>query len=289
MAVAVAARAEMRGLSAIDAAAGESGLAVSLIPTVLGSSLGLRKVKFGSRGIGQFKRAATLGRNPQNDFVLQAEEVAACLCQFALRRLVLPGRFPEEEHEALFLRSQAEVDLEVFVNGRPVVRPWHWLQDKDEVAVGLNLPVLRVKYDALYPIAAHEALVLEAKGKSFAPVTATPSTATSSSRASPYERQAKGAAKARGRSSKGTGKGKATSREPFSEDIINRVVDVTYDNPTATYRVRVADFNVATRLHHVDSEGYSVWVDPEVGDEPFTDVLNLNSMFDQGKIVFIDS
>jgi len=55
--------------------------------------------------------------------------------------------------------------------------------------------------------------------------------------------------------------------------VIGSIIDLTYEDPPATYRVRIVSFDRKVGWHKVDSEGLSVWE-----GESFTDTVDLSTM-----------
>lgn len=231
----------------------------------------------------------TAGRHKRNDAVLDSRSASKTQCQFALRRFRLPGQ--EEAHVALFLRDASKNST--LVNGTPAFRPWHWLQDEDVVGLpqdtakvvgtGGPLEVFRVQYLELRKLPASLVSIgglpcteelglkeeLETQCESF------------SRRAGPARpREASAPVEALPRQ-QGRRKGD-TPKLPFGEEVCGRVVDVTYADPPATYRMRVKSFEKAQGWHICDSAGLSVW-----DGESFTDEIFLGQFFSEGRLRFI--
>jgi len=78
------------------------------------------------------------------------------------------------------------------------------------------------------------------------------------------------------------GRRKLKGADGFGADVVGSVVDITYADPPATYRLAVKSFDERTGLHVVDSAGLSDW-----DGEPFVDTIDLNSMSSLGRIQFV--
>eukprot|EP00928_Gymnodinium_smaydae_P070773 TRINITY_DN54544_c0_g1_i1.p1 TRINITY_DN54544_c0_g1~~TRINITY_DN54544_c0_g1_i1.p1 ORF type:complete len:369 (+),score=74.61 TRINITY_DN54544_c0_g1_i1:59-1165(+) len=78
-----------------------------------------------------------------------------------------------------------------------------------------------------------------------------------------------------------------SARKELGCDPVGKVLDVEYDNPTATYRVKVTGYDAIKQWHTVDSAGYSTMIDDE-GEDTFVDTLDLNELFRLGKITFVN-
>lgn len=66
---------------------------------------------------------------------------------------------------------------------------------------------------------------------------------------------------------------------PTGNDLCGHVVDVTYEDPPATFRARVLSFDRKTGWHKIDSKGYSIWE----GDT-FRDTVDLMAMRRAGQV-----
>lgn len=202
----------------------------------------------------------TIGRHSDNEAVLMLRSASKVHCQIALRGFRLPGH--AEGHEAAFLRDNSRNGT--MVNGVPAFRPWHWLQSGDYIGIrdgrgkAENLVDLyRVEYCSHRRLPGHS-ITLEGEDPSpLWPQPAESQTAT----------------------------GPVASRAVLGSEVCGRVVDVHYkdQDPPATYRMRIMGFNKRTGWHHCDSAGLDTW-----DGESFDDTLDLNLMYKEGNIVFVD-
>jgi len=166
--------------------------------------------------------AITLGRSPRCEIVVPMKAASKVHCQFALRSFRLQGGMA---HEALFLRDVSK--NKTLVNGRPAVRPWHWLHDGD--TVGLSCPadpavpmdLLRVQYCNLIKLPGHELLAREPKREGFG--------------------------------------------EEVCGEVVE--ITYTDSGEAETYRMRIISFNKKLGWHMVDSKGLSKWDGDDFTDE----------------------
>jgi hypothetical protein len=273
--------------------------AVILRPTdEAASTHGVTELKLG----GGHAAVAHVGSDARMCEVILPPTAAPLQCQLALRSFKFPGYEAESDavFEALFLRDVG--DLPTRVNGRAAYRPWHWLQDGDKI--GLGRPgtadcwtFSHVWYCSVHslptePAALRKHIVASAPRKaSPSPVPAiavsSPLAATAATRGLSAPSSGRGAIGPNRRKGRGRGQCIATKAwATFDVDIVGKVIDLTYDNPVATYRVRVVEFDVATLTHIVNSEGYSEWVD-ENGSDTFIDEVFLRQMYNEGKVAII--
>lgn len=68
----------------------------------------------------------------------------------------------------------------------------------------------------------------------------------------------------------------------FAEDLVGAIVDVTYEEPRCTYRVKVLKFVAKKGWHQVDSKGLSTWE-----GESFKDTIDFNDMYAAGQIEIV--
>merc|ERR1712157_475789 len=71
----------------------------------------------------------------------------------------------------------------------------------------------------------------------------------------------------------------------MAEEVVGRVVDVHYadEEPPVTFRMRVVEYLAEEKFHLCDSEGLSLW-----DGESFDDTIDLNKMYADGHITFVD-
>jgi len=67
----------------------------------------------------------------------------------------------------------------------------------------------------------------------------------------------------------------------FRQEVVGEVVLINYPNGDGTFLVKVTAFLEEERFHSVDSAGYSQW-----DNDSFTDVIDLNSYYSTGHVVF---
>lgn len=211
---------------------------------------------------GRHPKAVTIGRHAENDAVASLPLVSKLHCQVTLRRFRLPEG---STYEAAFLHDVSKHGA--FVNGAPVLRPWHWLQVGDAIGVKHQEP-------------AAEPVVVDLFRVEYCTLERLPATALV-----PFEaRRGRVPGAPRGRAAA------ATSAPPlpqFGAELVGRILDASYPadegQPAATYRVRVVDYIHEQGWHVVDSAGLSDW-----DGESFSDELNLDAMFALGRIRFVD-
>lgn len=253
------------------------GVTVVLVPAAAASARGVPELRLG----GDSPSVAHAGSDAGRCEATLPEDVGAAplQCQFALRSFAVQGT--QEAQEALFLRDVSETDRPTLVNGSPAYRPWHWLHKGDEVALSVGTKksmrgrggdseqaaslwhIYRVDYCEHVPFLWPSA----------------PAVAPGAGR----DRTASGA--------------DAQQRDcaSFGREVIGKVIDVTYEDPEATYRVRVIEFDPDTGWHNVNSHGYSKWVEgaedacaQSDSGESFVDELDLGSFYQQGRVAFVD-
>jgi len=69
---------------------------------------------------------------------------------------------------------------------------------------------------------------------------------------------------------------------PLGANLRGEVVDITYTDPPATYRVRVLGFDKRTGWHKIDSKGLSLW-----DGDSFCDTVDLAAMYRAGQVRFL--
>lgn len=267
---------------------------------------------------------ATLGSDPRNNAVLQLDGVAALHCQFALRTFRIPSR-DQTLREAFFLRAVSEADT--LVNGSEAFRTWHWLQDGDVISMRTKSKGPINLYRVAYRRLVHVPTLLQGsapQSKAHVPWTLRTRRVPNVGAAALVRRRAvRGGDRSddsgagcdvegdrsddsgdcgfrRGRVQPPSGRPRgrppktrlSITREakvqatptPFGREICGRVVELHYDTPPCgIYKVRVVGFCSKMLWHTVDSEGLSLWE----GDS-FTDEVDLNRMYTQGQVKFLD-
>lgn len=221
-------------------------------------------------------------------------------CQLALRAFKLPER--DEIHEALFLRDVSK--NKTLVNGMPAFRPWHWVQHGDSIGLhpdstkpDVVLELYKVWYRKLHKLPSNHLTMedTDVAGQfdaaplghiehvdhvSMYPPLGGPAVENG------HAGRRRGAAPASRRGRGGARRGKNSGRSKpvrYGDEICGRVIDLSYLDPPATYRVRVLSFDRQSGWHICDSEGLSTW-----DGESFTDEVDLNQMSAQGLVSFVE-
>lgn len=231
---------------------------------------------------GPWPDVVTVGRHERNSAVLHNKAASRVHCQLALRTFHVPQR--DEVHEALFLCDISK--CKTYVNGMPAFRPWHWVQDGDSIGVpdeeeGLEgvLDLYKVRYCSLHRLPSTLVAIPSSaeplpkyQGQDFM---AGKTVAKQPQRKQP---QPRGKAAPKGGARQGRGK-----QRLFGDEILGQVIDLSYTDPPATYRMLVVHFDKEQGWHHVDSNGLSTW-----DGESFTDEIDLNQMYSQGLVRFVE-
>jgi len=271
---------------------------------------------------GGWPDVVTFGRHVSNTAVLQLKAVSNVHCQIALRPFTLADK--EEVHEALFLRDlskhrtlvngvPAKQEWHWLQEGDAIgVRP-DWTNPGDVLNVFevhycelRSLPGSALMVEADVPRRALQEARDEhvgrgrnsrAKLEPAEPAAAAPKPGPPAARgAAARGAEAKGADAdaadtGRGGKRKRPAGGKAAAKQPkvkqiqlFGDEVCGRVIDLTYIDPPATYRVKITSFDKEQGWHNCDSEGLSTW-----DGESFTDLIDLNQMNADGLVKFLDS
>jgi len=252
-----------------------------------------------------YPAVVTLGRHEENTVVLTLRGASKIHCQLALRTFKLPER--AEIHEALFLRDVSK--NKTLVNGMPAFRPWHWVQHGDSIGLhpdsdkpDFALELYKVWYRKLHKLPSNhltmedtdvagqfDAVPFDVAGQfdvnMYQPL-AGPAVETGDvgrRRAAPASRRGRGGAGARRGAGRNGGRGGCKRPVRLGDEICGRVIDLSYLDPPATYRVRVISYDLQQGWHICDSEGLSTW-----DGESFTDEVDLNQMSAQGLVTFVE-
>jgi len=228
--------------------------------------------------------SSVLGRDECCDLVLNFKFVSKVQCQFALRGFRLPNT--ERCHEAVFIRDSSKNGT--LVNGAKAFRPWHWLQDGDVIGLrrdgqdpAPSFDFFQVKYLTHTPLPG-EFVELEEDG-GVVPIAEPPAAAAPGPTAASSDAAARGRGTSLGRGRSHKRKQEpAFEKESFREDIIGRIVDITYQDGK-TFRMRVIRYMPKEDFHECDSEGLSDW-----DGDSFTDVHDLNTLLAIKWAKFVD-